>query len=142
MADLHRHFVVEATPADVVAFVADLTNLPTWDSSVRSAELDADLGPAVGRRFAVTVGFYGRALDATYEITHYDASSVVAWSIDGKARGVARVDVRPHEDGSEVDYRLQVAMSGMARLLDRGLGLALEGIGENIEQGLQRHFAR
>lgn len=142
MADLHRHFVVEAPPSDVVAFVADLSNLPSWDSSVRSAELDADVGPAVGRRFAVTVGFYGRALEATYEITEYEPSSLVAWSIDGRARGVARLDVRNHENGSAVDYRLQISLSGMARLLDRGLALALEGIGENVERGLQRHFAR
>ena len=33
-------------------------------------------------------------------------------------------------------------MSGLARLLDRGLNVALEGIGENAEQGLQRQFRR
>ena len=32
-------------------------------------------------------------------------------------------------------------MSGLARLLDRGLNAALEGIGENTEAGLRRQFA-
>ena len=142
MAEYHTTFTVAAPPEDVVAYVADLCNLTQWDSSVRGATLAADTGPAVGRRFDVVVGFYGRELEATYEIIEFDCHSTVAWTIEGKANGVARVEVTPDGDGSSVDYRLRLSMRGFARLLDRGLNVALEGIGENAEKGLQHQFRR
>ena len=81
MAEFRSTFVVEAAPDAVIAYLVDLTNLPEWDSSVRRAELSADTGPAIGRRFDVTVGFYGRELDAIYEITEFDCTSAIAWLI-------------------------------------------------------------
>ncbi len=141
MAEYRGSVVVAAEPTDVIAYLADLTHLPAWDSSVRTAELEADLGPAVGRRFAVTVGFYGRELDAVYELTEYAAGAAVAWSITGRANGTTRITATPDGDGTRIDYHLEVAMSGLARLLDRGLSAALEGIGENTEAGLRRQFA-
>ncbi len=142
MADYRSTFEVAAAPDEVVAYVADLTNLADWDSSVRSVTLASDTGPAIGRRFDVTVGFYGRELGATYEIVEFDCHASVGWTIDGKATGNTRISVSPTERGSSIDYHLTVSMKGVARLLDRGLNVALEGIGENAAQGLQRRFGR
>ena len=61
MAEYRGSVVVAAQPTDVIAYLADLTHLPAWDSSVRTAELEADLGPAVGRHAGV--GHDGRVLD-------------------------------------------------------------------------------
>ncbi|MEM9464391.1 MAG: SRPBCC family protein [Actinomycetota bacterium] len=142
MAEYQATFTVDAPPEEVVAYVADLRNLTQWDSSVRGATLASDTGPAVGRTFDVVVGFYGRELEAVYEIVEYDCHSTVAWTIDGKASGTARVEVRGDGDSSAVEYRLELSMKGLAKLLDRGLNVALEGIGENAERGLQRQFRR
>ncbi len=142
MAEYHTTFAVDAPPDEVVAYVADLRNLTQWDSSVRGATLKSDTGPAVGRSFDVVVGFYGRELDAVYEIVDFDCHHAVEWTIEGKASGTTRIQVTPDGDGSMIDYRLDLSMKGLARLLDRGLNVALEGIGENAEKGLQRQFRR
>jgi carbon monoxide dehydrogenase subunit G len=142
MAEYHTTFTVDAPPDAVIAYVADLRNLTQWDSSVRGATIASDTGPALGRTFDVVVGFYGRELEATFEIVEYECRSKVAWTIDGKATGAATVEVSPDGEGSRVEYRLQLSMKGMARLLDRGLNVALEGIGENAEKGLQRELRR
>ncbi|MEM9201974.1 MAG: SRPBCC family protein [Actinomycetota bacterium] len=142
MADYRTTFVVDAPPNAVVQSIADLTTMNEWDSSVRSVKLAADTGPALGRRFDVTVGFYGREFDAVYEIIEFDCSSKVTWSIDGKASGTTTVSVTAAEAGSQIDYHLDVSMKGFAKLLDRGLKVALEGIGENAEKGLIRRFRR
>ena len=55
MAEHRTTFEVDAAPAEVFAYVADLANLADWDSSVRSVELTSDTGPAVGRRFDVVI---------------------------------------------------------------------------------------
>ncbi|MEM8707561.1 MAG: SRPBCC family protein [Actinomycetota bacterium] len=141
MAEHRTTFDVAATPAEVFAVVADLTTLPDWDSSVRAVELTIDTGPAVGRRYDVAVGFYGRELDAEYEIDRYEADVAVGWTISGKANGRATVTLRPTENGTEVDHHLRISLKGIAKLLDRGLGVALEGIGENVERGLTRRLS-
>ncbi len=43
-------------------------------------------------------------------------------------------------NGSVIDYRVDLKMRGAARLLDRGLQLALSGMGENAVSGLEKHF--
>ena len=53
MAELELTVDVDAAPADAFAYLADLTHLAEWDSSVRSAELASDTGPAIGRTFEV-----------------------------------------------------------------------------------------
>ncbi|MEO0493302.1 MAG: SRPBCC family protein [Actinomycetota bacterium] len=141
MAEHRVTFEVTASPHDVFAFVSDLANLPDWDSSVRSATAAADTGPALGRSFDVLVGFYGRELETVCEIDRFDADTLVGWTITGKANGSVRVTLRPTESGTEVDHHLRVNLTGLARLLDRGLGVALEGIGENVERGLTRRFS-
>lgn len=141
MAEHHVSFEVSAPPAEVFAYVSELANLTEWDSSVRSVELAHDTGPALGRRFDVVVGFYGRELEAVYEINRFDCDSAIGWSIDGKATGTAAITLtETAARGTRVDHRLRINLKGFARLLDRGLGVALEGIGENIERGLTRRF--
>ena len=133
-------FEVSAPPAEVFAYISELSNLSEWDSSVRSVELAHDTGPALGRRFDVVVGFYGRELEAVYEINRFEADAAVGWSIEGKASGTAAITLTETAVGTRVDHRLRINLKGFARLLDRGLGVALEGIGENIERGLTRRF--
>ena len=140
MAELEITVDVQAAPAATFAYLADLTNLAEWDSSVRTAELASDTGPAIGRTFDVVLGFYGKQLDATYEITDYVCDERIGWSIAGRADGSTQIDLEANGPGTRVRYRTQLRMRGMARLLDRGLKAALEGIGENIAAGLTKHL--
>ena len=140
MAEFEISVDVDAPVGDVFTYLADLTNLPRWDSSVRSAELAADRGPAVGRRFDVVVGFYGKQLDAVYEITAFDCDRSIEWSISGRADGSTTVALDPAGTGTTIRYRTELKMKGLAKVLDRGLKAALEGIGENIAAGLTQEL--
>ena len=140
MAELEFTVDVAAAPAETFAYLADLTNLDDWDSSVRSVQLASDTGPAVGRTFDVVHGFYGKQLDASYEITDYVCDEAIGWSIAGRADGSTRIDLEGTGTGTRIRCRSELRMRGMARLLDRGLKAALEGIGENIAAGLQKQL--
>lgn len=140
MAEFEISVDVDAKVSDVFAYLADLSNLPRWDSSVRSAELVADRGPALGRRFDVVVGFYGKQLDAVYEITAFECDRSLGWSISGRADGSTTIDLVAAGDGTTIRYRTELKMQGLAKLLDRGLKAALEGIGENIAAGLEKEL--
>lgn len=140
MADVDVSVTVASSVADAFAYVSDLTRLPEWDSSVRSAALAVDRGPALGRTFDVVVGFYGKQLDATYEISEFVCDEVIGWTIDGRADGSTRVEFTSAGAGCTISYRTELKMHGFAKLLDRGLKAALEGIGENVADGLTKQL--
>lgn len=140
MADVHVTADVAAPLTEVFAYLSDLENLGEWDSSVRSATKTADTGPAVGRRYDVEIGFYGKQLEAVYEITDYECGRALGWSITGRANGSTRIELTATETGTRIDYRTELKMRGLAKLLDKGLGAALEGIGENIAAGLVKRL--
>ncbi len=141
MAHYHAEITVNASPEDAFAYLADLRHLPEWDSSVRVATPIDGTGPGVGARFDVTAGFYGKALAATYEVVTCDEPIRVAYTVDGKATGGTELTVEQRGDDTVIIYDATIQMRGVARLLDRGLQLAYDGIGENAEKGIAKQLS-
>jgi carbon monoxide dehydrogenase subunit G len=135
MADYSVTTNVKASAADAYAYLCDLDNLPHWDSSVRKS---VAVNP---ERYDVTVGFYGKALEAVYEIVESTEPERIVWDVTGKANGRTVIDIEPAATGCQVTVSTTIKLGGVARLLDRGLGVALEGIGENVEKGLRKALA-
>ena len=94
----------------------------------------------MGSRYDVTVGFYGKALDAVYEIIDFDESSRIAYTVDGKATGRTEIIVERRGDDTVIVYDSTIQMRGVARWLDRGLQVAYDGIGENVEKGIAKQL--
>ena len=63
---------VARTPEDVFAYLTDVTNLPSWQSGVHTAQIE-DAGPArAGARIRESRHMLGRELNTTLEITEFD----------------------------------------------------------------------
>jgi len=135
MAEYTVTVEVSASAHDAYAYIADLDHLSDWDSSVRTSTNTGD------GRHDVTLGFYGKALDAVYEIVETDEPNRIVWTIDGKATGRTEIDIDPADVGCTITVSTVVKLGGLAKLLDRGLGVALEGIGENVGKGLRKALA-
>ena len=54
----------------------------------------------------------------------------------GRFEGRDVIEIEPAPGGSTIRLDLEVKLKGMARLLDRGLGVAFAGIGENAAAGI------
>lgn len=135
MADYSVTTAVKVSQLDAYVYLRDLDNLPQWDSSVRKSVAVSS------ERYDVTVGFYGKALEAVYEIIETTEPGRIVWDVTGKANGRTEIDIEPAEDGCQITVSTTIKLGGVARLLDRGLGVALEGIGENVEKGLRKALA-
>jgi carbon monoxide dehydrogenase subunit G len=146
MAQFSSTVDVAASPAEAFAFLADPAKRGEWDPSVRSV---APIGAASGRvgdRYDVTVGFYGRAIEAVYEIAEScgptgDEPGRIVFSTDGKVTGRDVIEITPIDGGARITLDLTVKLKGAARLLDRGLQLAFAGIGENATAGVVRKLS-
>ena len=143
MAEFDARIVVGVDPRTVFDYLADFTNAEQWDPSVRAAKALGEGDPTVGSGFAVTTGFYGKAIELICEITELDSPRHLALSIDGgRTTGTITFTIEPDTGtGSIVHYRVETAMRGPARLLDRGLQLALSGMGESAAQGLEKSLS-
>lgn len=126
---------VEASPDMAFAYLSDPLNRAEWDPSVRSVAA-ADDG------FDVTVGFYGKAIEATYLVEELVEPSRIVFAIDGKVKGRDVIEIVERDGGASITLDLDISMKGPARLLDRGLQVAFAGIGDNIASELKKQLDR
>lgn len=126
---------VDASPTEVFAYLADPMNRAEWDPSVRSVAANGD-------HFDVTVGFYGKAIEATYRVAELVEPSRIVFEIGGRVKGRDVIEIVERGGGSSVTLDLDVSMKGAARLLDRGLQVAFAGIGDNIAGELKKQLDR
>ncbi len=145
MAQFSSTIDVAASPSEAFAFLRDPANRAQWDPSVRTVVPLSGADVKVGDRYEVTVGFYGKAIPATYEITELrpptdDEPARIVFTTDGKVSGRDVVEIRPTDTGSRITLELTVRLKGAARLLDRGLQVAFAGIGENAVDGVRKRL--
>jgi len=141
MATYKSTVEVGARPDAAFDYLADLSNLTKWDPSIRSSTPVGESAARIGAKFNVEIGFYGRAIETTYEIVELDRPQLIVAAVEGKITGRLQLGITPAVDGSCIDYRASASMKGLARLLDKGLKLAFEGIGENAITGLRKQLA-
>lgn len=115
MADqTESSIIIEASPAEVMAVVADLKNYPSWASAIK--RVDIEESDKSGRPLRVTISIDAGAMRDTVSLV-YDWSGspdMVSWSLED-AKMLTAMDgayeVREHPEGSEVSYRLTVDLS-------------------------------
>ncbi|MEZ5167408.1 MAG: SRPBCC family protein [Acidimicrobiales bacterium] len=142
MASYASTINVAASPEEAFEFLRDPANRAEWDPSVRHVTPIDHAAARVGDRYEVTVGFYGKAIDAVYEIAELEAPDRIVFSTDGKVKGRDVIEITPRDGGASITLDLRVQMKGAARLLDRGLQVAFAGIGENAANAMKARLDR
>jgi ribosome-associated toxin RatA of RatAB toxin-antitoxin module len=134
--------VVVASPAKVMAVVADLAAYPTWSNDVKSVEVltEYDDGRPGDARFVVDAG----PIKDTYELAYeWDADRAVSWTlVSGSLMKTmdGSYELTDNGDGTTtVVYRLAVDVSipmiGLIkRKVERAIvDTALRGLKEQVE---------
>ncbi|MGD9797396.1 MAG: SRPBCC family protein [Acidimicrobiia bacterium] len=126
------------TPDAALAYLADFTSAATWDPSVVEARR-LDEGPvAVGSRFLIVSRANGRDVPLEYEIVALEpARRVVLRAESQRLTGVDTITVEPAAGGSTVTYDADLALKGVARLLDPLLTLVFRRMADRAAAGLR-----
>lgn len=141
MASYETIIEVDSPAEQVFMYLADYSNAGDWDPSVRTASAQGSGSPQMGARYSVTAGFYGRPIDLDYETIEFDAEQgrVV---LESNTSSVLRRDVivvKPRPGGgSAVAFDATVMLKGKMRLFNKGLQVAVDGIGENVATGIKK----
>jgi carbon monoxide dehydrogenase subunit G len=139
MAIVHRRVATRLPIDETFAFIADFANNPRWDPGTTTAER-IDAGPVgVGARYRLNVRMGGRVAPMEYRIITFEPSRRVV--LRGEGSNVSAVDdirFEPDGDGTIVDYRADIRLTGWMRLLAPFAGSAFRKIGDQAAAGMRR----
>jgi carbon monoxide dehydrogenase subunit G len=116
MIVVERTFAVTAAPAAVLGYLRDFANAQEWDSSARRTTRVGS-GPIIpGAHWRHVRKLFGVTAELTYTLIAADPDRLV---FHGRSEGATCVDtatIRPVAGGTEVTYRVELEMHGLAKL--------------------------
>jgi hypothetical protein len=138
-----QSITINATPAEIMAVIADFDAYPAWAGSVKSAVATAD-GPD-GRAERVAFKINAGAIRDEYELAYsWDGDTKVSWTlVKGQMQRAQRGSyaLRQSADGTEVTYNLAVDLAiPMLGMLKRKaekviMDTALKELKKRVESG-------
>ncbi len=133
--------IVDATPAEVMAVIADFPAYPEWAQGMKRAEV-VEEGPD-GRAEQVHFELEAAPIKDSYTLAYdWQGDSAVKWNlVEGRMLKAMEgaYELRPSGDGTEVTYRLAVEVSipmiGMLRRKAEKviIDTALKGLKKRVE---------
>jgi uncharacterized protein YndB with AHSA1/START domain len=138
MQRVERRAVIGAAPAEVFAYLADLTNLADWQSGVVEARLTSGGEMGVGTTAVVARELMGQRMEAPLTVTAYDPPRLLA--IGSEVSGVkanATLDLAPTEGGEATDlsFAMEIRGSLLTGFMEPMIASAAGG---DIDASLQR----
>ena len=135
--------IVPATPSEVFAFLADLENLPRWQSGVVSAELTTPGEIAVGSRAHVARDLLGQRIEVDITVVGYEPGRRVELQSAASGVGVqARLDLEPDPGGTAVTFAMDIKAQSIFMAPIEGMiaGAAQQDLADSLER-VRAHFA-
>jgi hypothetical protein len=120
MAPIVESIEVGRSPADVFAYVGDLSTHGEWQGQIVDVHVDTDGPTRVGSRATETRRVPGGPRKLTYEITEWDPPRKASFrGVNGPIRAVGTLSVEPVGDGarSRITLRLDFEGRGLGKLL-------------------------
>ena len=125
---------IARSPEEVFAYLTDVSNLPSWQSGVHSAELDGE--PRAGARIRESRHMLGRELHTTLEIEEYEPSRLFTLrALDSPVPFSVQHELEPSGGGT----RLTVIGQGDAGMLP---GFAAGIMARRAEKQFRKDFER
>jgi uncharacterized membrane protein len=142
---VERSAVIGARAEDVFVFIADLENLPAWQTGIVSARRTSEGPVARGSTALVVRELMGQRIEAPLEVTEFQLPGrlTVASSVGG-VRATATLDVRPSVAGvdtSQVTFAMELRGSGFTAFMEPVIARTAAGELEASLQRLRDHFA-
>jgi hypothetical protein len=103
----------EGGDAEVFAFVADMNNIPKWQSEVVTSKVITPGPTRVGTQFTEDVKMGPTHTRATCEVTEFTPNSLMGFSaLSPRMNYQARLTVEPSGEGSNVTMNVGAQMKG------------------------------
>ena len=136
MITVSRTFAVPATPAAVLDYLKDFGNAVEWDPGTQSCTR-TDSGPIeVGAQWHNVSKILGVTAELTYTLEKLEPDTIVLVGRNEKSTSTDTITVRPAGDGTELTYRAELEMHGLAKLATPVMKLEFEKLAGQTEKQL------
>ena len=137
MRRVEAGITIAAPPEAVFAFVADLDNLPRWQSGILSAERTSPDPVGVGSTARVVRDMAGQSLTVDLTITDFEPGRRLALASEASGVSVtATLEMEPNDDATVVRSGIEIKAGSvfMAPLE----GMIANAAGGELASGLER----
>jgi carbon monoxide dehydrogenase subunit G len=129
MIVVERTFAVAAAPEAVTDYFRDLGHTQEWDPAAQQITRN-DAGPLVpGASWLQVYKIFGITTELTRTLVREEPGRLVFHGGNEGATRTDIIDVRPAGSGSEVTYRVEAEMHGLAKLATPLLKIEFEKLG-------------
>ena len=129
MIVVERTLATSVAPGVALDYLSDFGNTAVWDPAVRQATRN-DAGPiAPGASWHQTCRLLGITTEMMYTLVEFAPGRLVFHGRNEGATCVDTVAVRPAGTGSEVTYRIELEMHGLAKLAGPVIKMEFEKLG-------------
>jgi carbon monoxide dehydrogenase subunit G len=136
MITVSRTFAVPAAPAAVLDYLKDFGNAVEWDPGTQSCTR-TDSGPIeVGAQWHNVSKILGITAELTYTLEQLEPDTIVLVGRNEKSTSTDTITVRPAGDGTELTYRAELEMHGLAKLATPVMKLEFEKLAGQTEKQL------
>ena len=135
MTTLERTVTTAAPPEKVFPYLVDFRNATEWDSGTVSCDLvSGDGGP--GTVYRNVSKFAGRETELEYELKELTDSRLVFVGNNKSATTTDTITVLPQGTGSEITYRADLELHGLASVAGPALKPVFEKLADDTEKQL------
>jgi uncharacterized protein YndB with AHSA1/START domain len=126
-----------ATPDRVFAFVADLDNLPRWQTGIVSAERTSPQPMGVGSTAHVVRELMGQRVAVDLRVTDYQPGRSLGLASEASGIGIAAtLDLEPDGDGARVRFAMEIRAQNF--FMAPMEGIVAGAAGSDLETSLDR----
>ncbi len=136
MITVSRTFAVDAAADAVLDYLKDFGHAVEWDPGTQSCTR-TDSGPIqVGAQWHNVSKILGVTAELTYTLEKLESDTIVLVGRNDKSTSTDTITVRPAADGTELTYRAELEMHGLAKLTTPVMKLEFEKLANETEKQL------
>ena len=142
MPTVERTFTVTPPPAEVLAYLKDFANATEWDPGTESCTQTTPGPVAVGTTWHNVSKIAGVKAELDYELTEIADDHIVLVGTNESSRSTDTISVRPSGTGSEITYRADLEMKGVAALMAPAMKVIFEKLANDTEKQMTEVLSR
>ena len=137
MRSVQRTFTVTPPPTEVIDYLRDFANATEWDPGTRSCTQNGSGPVEVGTTWHNVSKVAGLTTELEYELTELTGQGLVFVGRNKGATSTDTISVLPSGGGSEITYRADLDMHGIAALAAPAMKLVFERLADETEEQLR-----
>jgi carbon monoxide dehydrogenase subunit G len=134
MTTVTRTFTVEPSPTAVIDYLKDFAHAEEWDPGTRRCTRNGSGPITVGTSWHNVSKFAGLTTELTYTLEELTADTIVLVGKNDSASSIDTITVLPHGSGSQITYRAELEMHGMAKLTTPAVKIFFEKVANDTEK--------